>query len=200
MREFRVYLKETATGRLVEASLFDDISDRHLGLWGDTWEGAMEAHCRGRKAGEQPEDHHWDWKVKAEAWRPVLGYHSFALVCDGGLQGLMWVCDFRSARIPAQFGKPLVYVEFLASAPWNRPEIQTPPRYRGVGTVMVGAAVELSRELGYRGRIGLHSLPRAEPFYREACQMTELGYDAADEGLMYYETTDKQADWFRRKR
>lgn len=160
----------------------------------------MEEHCRGRKPGGQPEDQHWDWKVKAEAWRPVLGYHSFALTCGGGLQGLMWVCDFKSARLPAQFGKPVVYVEFLASAPWNRAEIQTPPRYRGVGTVMIAAAIELSRELGYRGRIGLHSLPRAERFYREACQMTELGYDAADEGLMYYETTEKQAEMFRRKR
>lgn len=127
----------------------------------------------------------------------MLGYHSFAITCDGELQGLMLVCDFKSARLQAQFGKPVVYVEFLATAPWNRKEIQTPPRYAGVGTIMVSAAVEASWELGYRGRIGLHALPRAQEFYRDKCGMTELGKDDAHQGLMYYEMTDNQAEAFR---
>jgi hypothetical protein len=109
----------------------------------------------------------------------------------------MLVSDLKSARIQAQFGKPIVYVEFLASAPWNRPEIQKPPRYRGVGTIMVTAATELSWELGYRGRLGLHSLPAAEDFYRDTCRMSELGKDAAHHDLMYYEMTDNQAETFR---
>jgi len=62
---------------------------------------------------------------------------------------------------------------------------------------MVTAAVELSWELGYRGRIGLHSLPAAERFYWVTCNMSELGKDAAHQGLMYYEMTDKQAEAFR---
>jgi GNAT superfamily N-acetyltransferase len=128
-----------------------------------------------------------------------VGYHSFAIVCENDLQGLMLASDFRSARLQAQFGKPIVYVEFVATAPWNRPEVQKPPRYRGVGTVMVAAAVELSWDLGYRGRIGLHSLPAAERFYRESCGMTELGKDAAHQNLMYYEMTDNQAERLRQK-
>jgi len=167
-----------------------------LTMWSGSWSAAMQAHCAGRVLRDKPEDHHWDWKWKAGEWRPMLGYHSFAIICEGELQGLMLVSDLKSARIQAQFGKPIVYVEFVATAPWNRPEIQT-PRYRGVGTVMVTAAVELSWELGYRGRIGLHSLPAAEKFYRDTCKMSELGKDAAHQGLMYYEMTDKQAEAFR---
>ena len=34
-------------------------------------------------------------------------------------QGLMLVSDFKSARLQVQFGKPIVYVEFVATAPWN---------------------------------------------------------------------------------
>ena len=67
------------------------------------------------------------------------------------------------------FGKPIVYVEFVATAPWNRPELQNPPRYRGVGTVMVAPAVELSWDLGYRGRIG-HGPARSGRRHRRTCR------------------------------
>lgn len=197
MQESRVYLKQLSTGQLVEASLLDEVTDRHLALWSGAWQSALQAYCASRALRDKPEDHHWDWKWKANEWRPMLGYHSFAITCEGELQGLMLACDFKSARLQAQFGKPIVYVEFLATAPWNRKEIQNPPRYVGVGTIMVAAAVEVSWELGYRGRVGLHSLPRAEDFYRDKCGMSELGKDAAHQGLMYYEMTDNQAEAFR---
>jgi GNAT superfamily N-acetyltransferase len=199
MTESRIYLQRSETNELVEASLLDEVTDHHLAMWDRSWRPAMETHCAGRASRDKPEDHHWDWNWKANEWRPLLGYHSFAIVCENDLQGLMLASDFKSARLQAQFGKPIVYVEFVATAPWNRPEVQKPPRYRGVGTVMVAAAVELSWDLEYRGRIGLHSLPAAERFYRESCGMTELGKDAAHQNLMYYEMTDNQAEAFRQK-
>jgi GNAT superfamily N-acetyltransferase len=199
MTESRVYLAKTATGKLVEASLLDEVADRHLAMWERSWRPAMEAHCEDRTWSDKPEDHHWDWKAKADEWRPLLGYHSFAIVCENDLQGLMLVSDFKSARLRAQFGRPVVYVEFVATAPWNRPEVQRPPRYRGVGTVMMMACVGLSRELGYHGRIGLHSLPAACPFYRDRIGMTELGEDAAHQDLTYFEMTRKQAEAFLQK-
>lgn len=194
-----VYLKRGETGELVEASLADEVTDAHLALWDKAWSPVMQAHCANRILTEKPEDRHWDWRQKAGWWRPLLGYHSFALLCRNELQGLMLASDFKSARLQLHFGKPIVYVEFLATAPWNRPEFQKPTRYRGVGTVMMAAAVELSFELGYRGRISLHSLPAAEPFYRDGCKMTELGTDAAHQDLMYFETTSNQAEAFRQK-
>jgi hypothetical protein len=197
MEESRIYLRNSASGELVEASLLDEVTDRHLELWNESWQPAMQAHVAAHGLKARPEDHHWNWNWKAGEWRPMLGYHSFAIICEGELQGLMMVSDLKSALLPAQFGKPIVFVEYLATAPWNRPEIQLPPRYRGVGTVMVAAAVDLSWELGYRGRIGLHSLPRAEAFYRNSCQMTALGKDAAHQGLMYFEMTEKHAEEFR---
>jgi hypothetical protein len=121
------------------------------------------------------------------------------LLCRNELQGLMLASDFKSARLQAQFGKPIVYVEFLATAPWNRPEVQKPTRYRGVGTVMIAAAVQLSFELGYRGRVALHSLPAADKFYRENCKMTELGKDTAHQDLVYFEMTANQAEIIRQK-
>src|SRR5260221_17127 len=149
MDSFRVFLRCGDTGELMEASLLDEVTDSHLSMWDTTWIPAMQSHCAGRAPGDKPEDHHWDWRWKGMQWRTLLGYHSFALLCRNELQGLLIAADLNSARIEAQFGKPIVYAEFLATAPWNRPEVQRPPRYRGVGTVMIGAAIELSFDLGY---------------------------------------------------
>ena len=194
-----VYLKESATGKLVEAELYDEVSDTHLAMWDSTWVPAMRAH-RARTQTASPEDHHWDWRRKANAWRPMLGYRSFAVVCKCELQGMMLASDFQSARLASQFGKPLVYVEYVATAPWNRPEVQKPPRYVGAGGVLVDAAIQLSLDSHFHGRIGLHSLPQAEDFYRRKCGMTELGQDFSHENLMYFEMTEEQAKEFRRKR
>lgn len=43
-----------------------------------------------------------------------------------------------------------------------------------------------SVELGYGGRVGLHSLPNAEGFY-EQLQMSDYGPDLEKNGLVYFE-------------
>jgi hypothetical protein len=158
MNESLVYLKEPQSGDLVDASLFDEVTDEHLRLWENGWVPEMQAHRVTQPPSATPEDSHWDWRRKAGAWRPLLGYQSCALVCQGELQGLMLTNDMASARLPSQFGKPIVYIEFLATAPWNRPEFRCPPKYRGCGRVFILAAIQTSIDAGYKGRIGLHSL------------------------------------------
>lgn len=199
MEESTVWLRSGETGALVAASLFDEITDEHLGMWDDSWLREMRMFCAGRQPGEKPEDSHWDWRRKARGWRGLLGYHSFSLLCGGELQGMLICRDLASARLQGQFGRPMVYVEFVATAPWNRPEISDPPRFRGCGRIFVLAAIQLSHDVGGKGRIGLHSLPAAETFYERKCGMTRLGPDAAHQGLAYFEMTETQADAFRRK-
>ena len=83
-------------------------------------------------------------------------------------------------------GQELVYIDYVATAPWNRRQIQDPERLRGVGSLLVGTAVEASRMKGLDGRCGLHSLPSAEPFYRKI-GMKDFGADASYHGLVYFE-------------
>jgi hypothetical protein len=200
MTRSTIYLWKSETGKLVRAILSDEVSDDHLEMWSTTWLSAMAAYCAGRNPKNKPEDHHWDWQTKSDHWRPLLAYHSFAIVCDGELQGLMLTHDLKTARLPVQAGKAIVYVDYLATAPWNRREIQRPPRYRGVGTAFIAAAAQLSVDLGYRGRIGLHSLPAAEKFYCDACGMTALGPDMTYYGLTYFEMTERQTVLYRQGR
>lgn len=72
------------------------------------------------------------------------------------------------------------------------------PRYGLIGSIFVATAVQLSLSEGFKGRIGLHSLPQAEKFYGERCRMTDLGRDAKKENLRYYEMTAEQASDFLR--
>ena len=84
-------------------------------------------------------------------------------------------------------------MEYVENAPWNRKELFAPPRYRGVGSVLIRAAVVLSEDLEFHGRIGLHSLPQANGVHADTCGMTDLAPDPGDGNLRYFETTPEQA-------
>jgi hypothetical protein len=138
---------------------------------------------------------HWDWRNKAssvEDGRNLL----IAVECEGEVQGLMAVLtEIRPSELELAIG-PVLYVDYLESAPWNSRDFPKGPRILGIGTVMIAEAVILSREMGYKGRVGLHSLPQSEKFYQDRCRMTRLGPDAGYFGLVYFEYTEQQAaDW-----
>ena len=81
---------------------------------------------------------------------------------------------------------PLVYVEYLASALWNRRSLEDPPFFEGVGIALLFFARQRSVELGYGGRVGLHSLPNSEAFYHR-CNMPNYGPDPDKDELVYFE-------------
>ena len=50
--------------------------------------------------------------------------------------------------------------------------------------------------MGLEGRVGLHSLPQAEGFYKTRCKMTDFGKDSGYFDLTYFEYTGQQAtEW-----
>ena len=197
MTESKIYLRDGTSGELIEASFFDEVTPGHLDLWERDWVPEMQAFSADKPSGQGPEDSHWDWQQKSKAVGGILGYHSYAILCQEELQGLMMTNDISSARLREQFGKPLIYPAFVATAPWNRPAFQNPPRYRGVGQVFVLAAIEASHDAGFKGRVGLHALPDAELFYEKKCGFTRLGPDSSHQNLTYFELTEQQADAYR---
>lgn len=186
-------------GTAVQAELWDDISVEHVALWIDSWKPEIDRLRqrleKDRVAREKwPQDLNWDWSEKADVTRTILAYQRFALLSEGRLQGLMLVNLVTSTgRLAEHQGKPQVYIDFLSTAPWNRPDFCETPRFVGVGSVLIRVAVEFSRAEGFRGRIGLHSLPQAEKFYRKTCGMTDLGPDISYYNLTYFEMTEAQA-------
>lgn len=185
-----VYLRDRVSGQLVEAVLQDSIHQRHLDDHRNHWNPLIGSH------GEQ--HGHWDWGKKWSHFAAQLSYQSFAVECNGQTQGLMIVNTIKRCRIPQNSNKHLVYVEYLEAAPWNRRNVPNWNRFSGVGTVLIAAAIQLSIDEGNHGRIGLHSLPQADTFYRDKCGMTDLGPDASynPHPLRYFEMTEAQAKAF----
>jgi hypothetical protein len=99
------------------------------------------------------------------------------------------------AKLAAHKGRDLVYVELLATAPWNRKKLLPDPLYKGVGPMLIATAISHSHDLGSKGRLGLHSLPQSEPWYRDFAGFSDLGYDTLKE-MQYFEVTEEQAAAF----
>lgn len=196
-----IFLLEVASGQGVEAQLHDAIELAHLQDWKAHWQPALiailqEMDRRGIPRSQWPQSWHWNWEAKSAQVQGLLAFRGFSVVCAGLTQGLMRVDLTKAARGSAQAGNALLYVDYLEVAPWNRPELGQVPRYKGVGTALITAAVALSDAEGFKGRIGLHSLPQSDAFYRDRCGMTDLGPDAAYQNLRYFEMTVDQARAF----
>lgn len=198
-----IYLLETTSGQGVEAELRDAIESAQLQDWKAHWQPALmailqEMDLRRLPRAQWRHNWHWDWdwETKSDQVSGLAASCGFSVICSGLAQGLMRVDLTKSAREPSQTGEPLVYVDYLELAPWNRPELGRTPRYKGVGTALIAAAVALSEQAGFKGRIGLHSLPEADAFYGGRCGMSDSGCDAKYQNLRYFELTTDRAKGF----
>lgn len=198
-----VYLLDVTSGSDVEGELRDAIEQAQLDDWEREWQPALYAGildlARRRVPQNQwPQSWHWNWADKTAKVQGLIAFRGFSVVAQGLTQGLAQVDLTKAAREPSQAGKPIVYLDYLEVAPWNRPEFGAPPRLRGVGSALIAAAVALSEDEGFKGRIGLHSLPQADTFYAKI-GMTDLGPDPAYQNLRYFEMTVAQARAFLEK-
>ncbi len=206
MTSYPIQLLDAATDKLVEAELHDDIAEKQLIDWQFQWRPAMQTYLKrlaengiGPKDTAWPQSWHWDWREKINEIRGLLGHTGYSVVCRDVTQGMMRLdLTSKQARHQIQRGKPLVYVDYLEVAPWNwREPYADPPIYRMVGSVLTHAAFTRSVNEGFKGRVGLHSLPQAVPFY-EHCGFTNFGThpDEFDGKLPYFEATPEAADTY----
>jgi hypothetical protein len=201
MRE-TIQILDCHSGQAVSAEIFDEITLEHFietqAIWRPVVLDAVRALTKSpNQAMLIPRHFHWDWTRK-EAELKMLALKFFGLSCGGRLQGIMKVDTVvRSCRLPEQQGKPLVYIDYIETAPWNIKQLMEPlgkrQQYRGVGSRLFEAAVLQSEEEDFKGRLGLHSLPGAEAFYIKECGMTPVGRDPHKQNLLWCEFTPEQA-------
>jgi hypothetical protein len=197
-----IFLQDVATAQAVHAELLDGIAEQQLTDWEDHWKPSLDETVKSlRRAGIErahwPQSRHWDWRRKVEDNSGSLANPSFCVVCNGMTQGLMILDTLRSARLQSQAGKSMIYVEYLEVAPWNRRHFgDEVPRFRAVGSVLMRAAIEFSYQEGFKGRVGLHSLPQSNGWYANTCGMTGLGTDPDYQNLQYFEMTPEMAEAF----
>jgi GNAT superfamily N-acetyltransferase len=199
-----ILIYERSTEKYVTAKLHDDVSTEQLAQAESQWRPFREAAIARLFSHEQAkrdaaimiQHGHWDWLKKAQTIRKgMLGIRCFGVTSGGQWQGLaMLNLAAHTADLGDDKGKPLVYVEFLESAPWNLNAMCDEPRYGLIGVRLMEAAVRLSIEEGFYGRVSLLALPQAEPFY-ERCLMTHVD-GRIRFGMKLYEMTRNNAVTF----
>jgi len=188
-----IALQDMSSGALVPAQLIEQVDSAYAHRADDSWLSfiAAQTACAPPEglsvSGLELQHAHWRWEQKVQSVGSLLSYPTLGIECAGEVQGLMLLrTDGEFGRLAEQLHHPIVYVVFLAAAPWNLPAVVAEPRFRGVGTALLRAAVEISGELGFKGRVGLHSLPQSEAFYHRY-GMRCLGIDEDKERLNYFE-------------
>lgn len=190
-----IAIADRATGHPVTAILHTELEELELIDAEIAWSPERLQKLRDlRKNGQNniPQHVHWNWATKAVQTAGMLAFRSFGIEADGKMQGLMIVClAGKNARLDPDKGKPLVYVDFIETAPWNAKEFTNSPLYKGIGVRLIQAAARLSIDESFAGRVGLHTLPQSTGFYANACEMTSLGIDSNN--LEYLELTSAKA-------
>ena len=112
----------------------------------------------------QLEDMHWSWLNKHRAYYDDQYNWCFLLV-DGIPQG---ACLIYHPKMSVDNQNKIFYVEYVASAPWNRPNILAQPRFRGIGTKLLKAILKYSLNIHQlKTGFSLLALPKAEGYYQK---------------------------------
>jgi hypothetical protein len=148
---------------------------------------------------------HWPWGYIAVRASKSLREEVYAVTrtTDAGMphhrvwvEGMMHLSTYAHACLAeSQKGKSGIYLDLIATAPWNLPGVLTPPRFKLVGVILLRQAIDVSRDLGFKGRIGLHALDDAAGFYTKH-GMVSLGRDPKKQNLEYFELEEAAAEAF----
>ncbi|TSH79510.1 GNAT family N-acetyltransferase [Pantoea sp. paga] len=130
-------------------------------------------------------DLHWDWAQKA--WKRLgSDYQWFYLIENNKVQGVCVIYFPEKSRFDS---KNIFYIDYLATAYWNRNRPSHKAVYSGVGKELINYAVNYAcKNLGYRPGFCLHSLPDAETFYFHL-GMKDFGIDPNKEDLRIFEAS-----------
>jgi hypothetical protein len=191
---------------VVDALLHVGLTEQQIQQAQAEWEPVRKQlivtlHEQGYPLEELPKHWGWDWTRKiSRLGNPLLGF--YGIECEGKMQGLLEVAkEGYLAKLPVQKGKPLIYVKYIETAPWNIKLLDPKPHFGGIGSRLMRAAIELSLSEDCRGRVALHSLPgdkKGEPewFYQHVCKMEPIEAERDGEGLLYFELTSEKAEEF----
>ena len=179
-------------GTFVQGTLHTELKPSDLTVLERSWGEARDRLLKDLELeqvprAERPQSLHWDWRAKAGELK-LLEAKCFGVLCDDAWQAAMLTrtASYLS-KLDESKGKPLVYIEYLEVAPWNW-KVKSLNRFGefgGLGRLLFRQAIVQSSQEGFTGRVGLHALPQAEPFYA-GLGMRRLTLDVAKR-LPYYE-------------
>ena len=188
----RVTLKDVANDCDCDATIIRlDRKLAKLAVDGGWWK---EGEYLSLRKGEG--DKSWNWahsvgECRTDSFGEPLGIQTM----DGEVQGAMIL--WTDGKSITEAGKPSIFVQYLATAPWNREWLVKPPKFRGAGSALLFQAVCHSWNLGFDGRVTLLSNPseRTREFYKKR-SLTQISI--ADDGMIEFELEPPAAQrWLR---
>lgn len=200
-----ILILEKASGRFIPAVFHEEVNRSQLieaeGQWSPSRMAAKQRLLDAGKSEQEIAHHllqhaHWDWALKSRCLEgDPLALRCYGIELDGEWQGLAIIdLSMHVAQLEPDKGRPLVYVEFLESAPWNLKDMVETPRFGLIGVRLVEAAVRISVAEGFKGRLGLYSLSKAERFYRKCGMVCVKGME--HRGMNLFEFTKTAASAF----
>jgi hypothetical protein len=197
-----VYIIEAATEKDVQAQFHDDLKADVLLDIEDQWTPVRhQLRAKLKAAGiaieSWPQSLHWDWGRKSLGLAfggDPQDFRVMAIRRQAVWEGaIVTLSKGHWAQLTPGVGQPLIYADYIESAPWNwTVEGIQARRYMAIGAVLLRAAIEQSYTKGWDGRVGLHALPQAAGFYQgQGFQFVRN--DPAKQNLPYYEITSAEA-------
>jgi hypothetical protein len=183
----QVWLYDNQLQRAVEAEL-QVLTHEHVDRANATW--VPEFRSRRQMRATDQDFLVWDWPSKEKYLLEKNTVRDYAVARGDSVEGILILQEPEPSRLESP--NRVLYVRYLATAPWNRLRGDRPGQYSRVGTILLGQAVRESLALGCQGRLGLHSLSNSDAFYRKL-QFHDLGPDPANRGLTYFELATTQA-------
>ena len=136
-------------------------------------------------------DASWDWGAELTT-ADALGHLCLVLSWEGQTEALLSVSDDGAELSRIDRMSRLLYVERLAVAPWNDSIFLRArgggqrPEFRGLGSLLIEAAIELAIRAGHDGRIGLHAEETAIEWYRDRLGMRPFEREQYSDGEWLY--------------
>ena len=129
------------------------------------------------------EDYHWNWSKKAIVYS-TIGYNWFFLRTSDGTQSVCLTFHPKESKLQKI---DIFYIEYVASAPWNRQSSLYDRRYIGAGTEIIKQIqLYFINILQYSYGFCLHSLPQSRKFYEKIGMYNLPDYNKGNT-LFYYE-------------
>lgn len=169
-----------------------DFANSMIKIWWDQWKPAMAGFIKPQN------DRGWDWGGLWESRERLNSppVECVVLAVADKVHGIMISGPLKETNIGPR-GRRLLYLAYMATAPWNRPGFSPPsgsyPKaIRGVGTELIKQAILMSKEYGCGGRLGFRALGDSWRFYKKI-GMQRLGKKVKDDEFSahaWYEFSD----------
>lgn len=132
----------------------------------------------------------WNWKNKTYHCQSDQ-YEWFFLLIEDNVEAVCITYHPKCSKFDQQ---SIIYVDFLAVAPWNRINKYSATRkYSSLGSILLSNCCIYSKtSLSYRYGFSLHSLPQALGYYIKL-GMKDFGIDANKENLNYLEMDESSS-------